>query len=95
MTSISENKSRQRFANALIFIGALLVFGFWGVELHHSLDVHDQQTRELVSAYQDHELDVKAEQVRDLFNELYTNSRTISLLPMIGRTVSPRRPFSF
>lgn len=83
MTSISENKSRQRLANGLVIFCSVFVFLFWGLELHRALDAHDQHAEDILAAHKDLELERKGEELRVLFGELYTNTRTISLLPMI------------
>lgn len=87
MTSISENKSRQRLANVLGAVFVLFILIFWGVELKQALDFHDQRAESIVVAHKDVELERKGDDLRKLFSELYTNTRTISLLPMI-RSVS-------
>ena len=83
MTSISENKSRQRLANALVIFCSIFVVLFWGLELNRALEAHDRHAEDILSAHKDMELDHKSEELRDLFDEIYTNARTISLLPMV------------
>lgn len=83
MTSLSENASRQRLAIGLMILGCLFVFLFWAGELYRALAARDQHAEDLIKGHQEIELERKGEELRDLFNELYTNTRTISLLPMI------------
>lgn len=63
------------------FVVAL--FSFWAWELNHALEEIDARTEERLDQHQQALLADKAEQLRDLFQSIYQNVRTISLLPMV------------
>lgn len=77
------NPTRQRLINGLVVLAALFTALIWGLELRRSLDSLTLQAEERILAHKDQELERKLEGFRDLFNELYNNTRTITLLPMI------------
>ena len=83
MSFITSNKSRQHLANGLVIACVAAVLFFWGYELKRALDAHDNRAEEIVLTHRDFEFEHKSRELRELFNELYSNSRTISLLPMI------------
>ena len=92
MTSLSENTSRQRLINALVVLGALFVFIFWSIELYRALDARDQAAERVLAQHEELDLDKKQAELSRLFGELYSNVRTISLLPMVrGVTGENRR----
>lgn len=91
MNSLSSNKTRQALSY-IVFAGVAFVsLIFWYVELTHSIQSHDERENEVLAAYQQSQLDRKAELIRGLINETYQTGRTISLLPSIRETSGPNR----
>jgi hypothetical protein len=56
---------------------------FWVVELRLSMASHDERQEEVLVAYQQRQMELKSEAIRDMVQELYQTARTISLLPAI------------
>ena len=83
MTSISSNQARQARSYIVFAVVALASLVFWGVELKLSMASHDERQEEVLTAYQQRQLELKSEVVRDTIQELYQAGRTISLLPAI------------
>ena len=83
MTSFSSNQARQARSYIVFAIVAVASLVFWGVELRLSMASHDDRQQEVLVAYQQHQLEVKSEAVRDTVQELYHAGRTISLLPAV------------
>jgi predicted signal transduction protein with EAL and GGDEF domain len=83
VTSISSNQARQALSYAVFAIVALASVVFWGVELRLSMASHDERQEEVLVAYQQRQLELKSEAIRDTVQELYQAGRMISLLPAI------------
>lgn len=83
MTSISSNQARQARSYIVFAIVALASLIFWGVELRLSMASHDDRQEEVLAAYQQRQLELKSEGVRDTVQEVYQAGRTISLLPAV------------
>lgn len=83
MTSISSNQARQARSYIVFAIVALASLVFWGVELRLSMASHDDRQEEVLAAYQQRQLELKSEGVRDTLQEVYQAGRTISLLPAV------------
>ena len=94
MISSSTNTSRQRLAIGLVLLGCVFVFIFWAVELYRALAARDQRAEDILAAHQSMALERKGEELRDLFNELYTNTRTTTLLPMIRAGLEHEKSFT-
>ena len=75
--------SRQQLINGLVVLAVLFTVLIWGLELSRSLDSLNRQVEERLLARKDQELERKLGSFRDLFSELYNNTRTITLLPMV------------
>lgn len=83
MTSLSSNQAAQSRSYIVFAIVALASFVFWGVELTLSMASHDERQEEVLVSYQQRQLELKSEVIRDIFQELYQAGRMISLLPAI------------
>ena len=83
VTSISSNQARQARSYVVFAFVALASLVFWGVELKLSMASHDERQEEVLTAYQQRQLELKSEAVRDTLQELYQAGRTISLLPAV------------
>ena len=91
MTSLSINQSRQTLSYLVFAIVAAVSFVFWGIELKLSMAAHDEREQEVLVAYQQRQLELKSESLRDLIQELYQTGRTISLLPSIREATGGNR----
>lgn len=91
MTIISNSRLRQRIAVILVAFCCLLIVGFWGLELHHTLAEYDRQAERLLDDYQNQALEKKGEEFRDMFHKIYTTTRTISMLPMVREVQGSNR----
>lgn len=83
MTSLSSNQALQARSYIVFAIVALASFAFWAVELTLSMASYDERQEEVLIGYQQRQLELKSESIRDIFQELYQAGRTISLLPAI------------
>lgn len=83
VTSLPSHQKRQTLSYLAFAIVALASLIFWGVELRMSIANHDEREMEVVTAYQQRQLELKSEAIRGIFQELYQTARTISLLPAI------------
>ena len=83
MALVLTKTSRQQLINGLVVLAVLFTVLTWGLELRRSLDSLNRQVEERILAHKDQELERKLESFRDLFSELYNNTRTITLLPMV------------
>lgn len=83
MNSLSSNQTRQALSYLVFAVVALVSLVFWGVELRLSIASHDEREEEVLVAYQQRQLELKSESIRDVVHELYQTARTISLLPSI------------
>jgi EAL domain-containing protein (putative c-di-GMP-specific phosphodiesterase class I)/GGDEF domain-containing protein len=81
--SISSHQARQALSYVVFAIVALASVVFWGVELRLSMASHDEREEEVLVAYQQRQLELKSEGIRDIVQELYQTGRMISLLPAI------------
>ena len=91
MTSLSNNQSRQLLSYLVFAVVALASVIFWGVELKLSLASHDEREEEVLVAYQQRQLELKSEAVRDTLQELYQTGRTISMLPALRELTGANR----
>ena len=83
MTSLSSNQALQARSYIVFAIVALASLVFWGVELKLSMASHDERQEEVLVAYQQRQMELKSEAIRDTMQELYQAARMISLLPAV------------
>ena len=81
MTSLSTNQHRQLLSYLVFAVVALASVVFWAIELKLSVASHDEREEEVLVAYQQRQLDLKSETIRDTLQEMYQTGRTISMLP--------------
>ena len=83
MTSYFQLRKRYNLIYLLFFLIAVVILGFWLVELKDSLNSLNRRQEELLRKHQEQLLEHKATQLINLFGEVYQSTRTIALLPMI------------
>lgn len=81
LPSLSFRQTRQTLSYVAFAIVAVVSFVFWCVELGYSIASHDDREEEVRVSYQQRQLELKSEALRDLVQELYQTGRTLSLLP--------------
>ena len=91
MTSYFQLRKRYNLIYLLFFLIAVVILGFWVVELRDSLSSLNQRQEELLQKHQELLLERKAVQLKDMFHEVYQSTRTIALLPMIRSVKGPNR----
>lgn len=74
---------REGFLWAVAAGFVVALFAFWGWELNRALVDIDARIEERIDRHQQALLDGKTEELRDLFQSIYQNVRTVSLLPMV------------
>lgn len=83
MPSLANNQSRQLLSYLVFAVVAVASVVFWGVELKLSIADHDEREEDVLVAYQQRQLELKSEAIRDTVQELYQTGRTISMLPAL------------
>ena len=91
MTSLSTNQARQLLSYLVFAIVALASAVFWAVELRFSIATHDEREEEVLVAYQQRQLELKSEAIRDTLQELYQTGRTIAMLPAVREVAGGNR----
>ena len=87
MTTFSKLKTHHRLVNSLVGLVVLGIVSVWAWEMLLTLTDITKRQDKTIQTYQEELLRQKSEDVRDIFNELFQSTRTISLLPMV-RSVS-------
>lgn len=85
VTSLSSNQARQARSHLVFAIVALASLVFWGIELRLSMASHDERQEEVLTSYQQRQLELKSEAIRRIVQEMYQSARAISLLPAIRK----------
>ena len=87
----SSHQARHNLGNIVFALVAAASFAFWGFELRFSLTSYNERENEVLSAYQQRQLDLKSESLRDSLLEIHQTGRTISLLPEIREATGRNR----
>jgi len=91
VTSLSTNQARQGLSYVVFAFVALASVIFWGVELRLSIHAHQAHEEEVLVAFQQRQLELKTEAIRDLMQEMYQTGRAISLLPALRQASGGNR----
>lgn len=78
-----SHQARHTLGNLVFACVAAASLAFWVFELRYSMSGYDEREREVLAAYQQRQLELKAESLRDSLHEIHQTGRTISLLPEI------------
>ena len=81
VNSLASNQTRQALSYLAFAIVAIASLIFWGIELRISMAGYDTREEDALVLYQQRQLELKSEAIRDLMHEVYQTGRTISLLP--------------
>ena len=83
MPLVKDSRQRTSLFNSLVIGLAVLIVGFWAIELQWALEANDKDSAAFLDRYQKEQLSAKSEDLKDVFGNLYSTSRTLSLLPML------------
>ena len=78
-----SHRARFKLALAALAGVSLVILLFWAFELRQTLISFAEREQEILQRHQEKQLEAKAVGIQDLFDEMYQNARTISLLPAI------------
>ena len=85
------HRARFVWGSAVLGVVFAVTLVFWAFEFRQTVDARAADEEETLARHQKSLLALKAAEVRDLFDELYQNARTISLLPAVREITGRNR----